>query len=169
MKQLQATSMTAPMTASDREAVGEDLYRIFVKDLVLTCSIGAYPEERLKPQRVRFNVDLRARASAGPIDDNLANVFSYDTVTAGIRRLVAGGHINLVETLAEQIAEHCLADPRIVEVRVSVEKLDIEPAAAGVGIEIERRRHSYPPVADLFPRLAGGVARDPRRRGSGGS
>lgn len=165
LKQLQATPMMAP----DREAVGEDVYRIFVKDLVLTCSIGAYPEERLKPQRVRFNVDLRARTSAGPVDDDLANVFSYDTVTAGIRRLIASGHINLVETLAEQIAEYCLADPRIVQARVSVEKLDIEPAAAGVGIEIERHRRSYPAVADLFPRLAGAVARDPRRRGNAGS
>jgi dihydroneopterin aldolase len=132
------------------QAVGGSHYRIFVRDLVLLCSIGAYPEERHRRQRVRFNIDMQVRAADRPLDDDLANVLSYDTVIADIRHLVDRGHINLVETLAEQVAECCLADPRVTDVRVIVEKLDMEPAAAGVGIEIERRRQSYPAAADLL-------------------
>ncbi len=143
-------------------------YRVFIRDLVLPCSIGAYAEERLRRQRVRFNVDLQVDSPATPLEDDLANVLSYDEVTGAIRRLVDGGHINLVETLAERIAEMCLADARVAEVRVSVEKLDVEPAAASVGIEIERRRASHPAITDLFPRAVDAPPDVSRRRGNGG-
>ena len=60
-------------------------------------------------------------------------------VLGEIKRLAAGGHINLVETLAEAIADICVTDPRVREARVMIEKLDFEPDAS-VGVEIERRR-----------------------------
>ena len=145
-------------------SAAEGVYRIFIRDLVLMCSIGAYPEERLRAQRVRFNVEMRVQCAAGPIDDDLAKVLSYDTVVADIRELTGRGHINLVETLAEQIIDCCLADPRVLDVRVMVEKLDGEPAAAGVGVEFERRRQHYPTVADLFPSSVGTAADSVRRR-----
>jgi dihydroneopterin aldolase len=148
MNRLQIDPMPLPSSGS----ADDEGYRIFIRDLVLLCSIGAYPEERLKPQRVRFNVDMRVREARGPIDDDLVNVLSYDTVIADIRELAGRGHINLVETLAQDIIECCLADPRVLDVRVAVEKLDVEPAAAGVGVEIARRRRAYPAVAELFPR-----------------
>lgn len=139
------------MVGQADEQDGES-YRIFVHDLVLMCRIGAYPEERLKTQRVRFNLDIRVRAPREPLDDDVARVLSYDTIISDIRELTGRGHINLVETLAAQIADICLADPRVTNVRVAVEKLDVEPAASGVGVEIERRRRTYPSVAELFPR-----------------
>jgi dihydroneopterin aldolase len=55
------------------------------------------------------------------------------------RALVAGGHMQLVETLAERIAETILIDHRIRSVRVRVEKLDVFADAGSVGVEIERR------------------------------
>lgn len=129
---------------------GDGFYRMYVRDLVLLCNIGAYPEERHRRQRVRFNIDMRVVAPVGPIEDDLTKVLSYDKVVSNIRALVDRGHINLVETLAERVAESCLADPRVADIRVRVEKLDIEPAASGIGIEIERRRRSYPAAADLL-------------------
>ena len=48
--------------------------------------------------------------------------------------------INLVETLAERIAERCLEDHRILDAKVRVEKLDVMPEASAVGVEIERHR-----------------------------
>ncbi|MBX6320504.1 MAG: dihydroneopterin aldolase [Rhodospirillaceae bacterium] len=142
-------------------------YRMFIRDLVLPCRIGAYPQERQAPQRVRFNIDMRVQAPAGPIGDDLANVVSYDDVVQGVRRLAGGEHVNLVETLAERVAELCLADARVAEVRVRVEKLDVEPAAAGLGVEIERRRRTaHPAVAELFSWTA--AADGARRRGGGG-
>jgi 7,8-dihydroneopterin aldolase/epimerase/oxygenase len=147
---------------------GERSYRILVKDLVLLCSIGAYPNERLQRQRVRFNVDLRAVWSSGAFEDDLAQVVNYKDITTAIRNLVEEGHINLVETLAQRVADSCFADPRVLEVRVMVEKLDVEPAAAGLGVEIERSRPSNPAVADLFARTASNPPSDPKRRSGSG-
>ena len=56
--------------------------------------------------------------------------------------LVQSEHVNLIETLAERMAAHCLADARVESVRVRVEKPDILPSCRSVGIEIERRRSS---------------------------
>jgi dihydroneopterin aldolase len=136
------------MPVPDDVPAAEGSYRIFVRDLDLSGSIGAYAHERLRTQRIRINLDMRVRSAGGPLNDDLTNVLSYDAVIAAIKRLVADGHINLVETLAERIAETCLADQRVTQVRVSVEKLEVEPDAAGVGVEIERRR---PATAEVLP------------------
>ncbi|NFV80141.1 dihydroneopterin aldolase [Magnetospirillum aberrantis] len=125
------------MFATDPDA---KLYRILVRDLVLKCLIGIHAHELLAPQRVRINVDMGVLEQAGPLSDDIANVVSYEDVIEGIKRMLAHGHINLVETLAEKVAELCMADPRVASVRVRVEKLDVYAEAASVGIEIERRR-----------------------------
>lgn len=116
------------------------LYRILVRDLVLKCSIGIHAHELLAPQRVRINVDMAVVEQAGPLNDAIENVVSYEDVIEGIKRMLAEGHINLVETLADNIAALCLTDERVQSVRIRVEKLDVYAEAASVGIEIERRR-----------------------------
>jgi dihydroneopterin aldolase len=55
-------------------------------------------------------------------------------------RLVQSEHVNLIETLAERIADHCLADRRVLSVRVCIAKPDVLDACRSVGIEIERHR-----------------------------
>ncbi len=120
------------------EAPVRRLYRILVRDLVLKCSIGIHAHELLAPQRVRINVDMSVLEQAGPLCDDIANVVSYEDVIDGIKAMLAEGHINLVETLAENIAELCLEDERVETARIRVEKLDVYAEAASVGIEIER-------------------------------
>jgi dihydroneopterin aldolase len=110
---------------------------IFLRDMVLSCSIGVHRHEHAAPQRVRINLDLAVRDDRD-LDDDLANVVCYEQVAGGIRRLVASRHIKLVETLAEDVAALCLADGRIRSVRVRVEKLDVFADIASVGVEIER-------------------------------
>ena len=57
------------------------------------------------------------------------------------RRLLAGeGHIDLVETLAERIADRLMQDPRLVQIRVQIEKPEAIDEAASVGIAISRLR-----------------------------
>jgi dihydroneopterin aldolase len=72
--------------------------------------------------------------------DELSRVVDYGAVADSVRAIVAGGHVRLVETLAERIAEACLADHRVITARIRVEKLDILPDAESVGVEVERRR-----------------------------
>jgi len=111
---------------------------VFVRDLVLECAIGVHAHEKGRTQRVRINVDLGVIENDVVHNDRLANVVCYEDVVKKIRAIVADGHINLVETLAERIASVCLQDPQCVSARVRVEKLDVFEDAGSVGVEIER-------------------------------
>jgi dihydroneopterin aldolase len=118
---------------------------MFIRDLVLTASIGVYAHEHDSPQRVRINVDLAvteddqrlSRPSIG--QDDLGRVVDYEGIVNRVRAIVTAGHVQLVETLAERLCEACLTDPRVHTARVRVEKLDIFPDAAAAGVEVERR------------------------------
>lgn len=112
--------------------------RVFIRDLVLHALIGVHRHEKDGRQRVRINLDMEVQEPDQPIQDRLADVVCYEEVISAIRDIVAEGHINLVETLAEDIAACCLRDGRVRAVRVRVEKLDVFADAASVGVEIER-------------------------------
>jgi len=120
---------------------------VFLRDMVLTASIGVHGFEHQAPQRIRINIDL-AVEDEGPVAggivgrDDLSRVVDYETVANGVRAIVAARHVRLVETLAERIAETCLADKRVRVARVRVEKLDIFADTASVGVEIERSQSS---------------------------
>jgi dihydroneopterin aldolase len=123
------------------------LRHVFLRDLVLPASIGVHPHEQAGTQRVRINVDLgveddatRALSRPSVGRDDLRRVVDYEGVADAVRAIVAAGHVMLVETLAERIAESCLADARVHLARVRVEKLDVFADAASAGVEIERRR-----------------------------
>ena len=109
---------------------------LFIRDLMLDCSIGIHSHEQDANQPVRVNIELTVRDDR-PVDDKIANVISYDDIVGGIKAIVAGEHINLVETLADRIGDFCMSDPRALAARVRVEKLDAISEAASVGVEIE--------------------------------
>lgn len=112
---------------------------VFIRNLELQAQIGIYTHERGKTQPVRINVDL-AVEDAAKIEDRLDQVVDYAEITQRIRDIVAAGHINLIETLAERIAETSFVDPRVKTARVRVEKLHALPGAESAGVEIERER-----------------------------
>jgi dihydroneopterin aldolase len=112
---------------------------VFIRNLEVLAHIGVHGHERGKPQPVRINVDLAVEDEA-KIEDRLENVVDYEAITAKIRALVAAGHINLAETLAERIAQSCFEESRVMRARVRVEKLHALPGAESAGVEIERAR-----------------------------
>jgi len=115
---------------------------VFIRDLVLPCDIGIHPHEQGKPQRVRINLDLAVTDDGNPLADQLGNVVCYEDVVTKIRAITNDGHTNLVETLAERIAQTCLQHPDCHTVRVRVEKLDVFEDVESVGVEIERHTAS---------------------------
>ncbi len=111
---------------------------VFIRDLVLACSIGVHGHERQADQRVRINLDLAVQEDGLRLDDDIENVVCYEKIADSVRAIVGQGHVKLVETLAEKIAGVCLKDKRIRSLRVRVEKLDVFADAASAGVEIER-------------------------------
>jgi 7,8-dihydroneopterin aldolase/epimerase/oxygenase len=113
--------------------------KLLIRDLVLLARIGVFAREKTAAQRVRVNVELDVLDR--PVNDaRIGDVVRYDRLIAAIRALLAEGHINLVETLAERVAEICLTPADSRAVRVRAEKLDTDPDVGAVGVEIRRTR-----------------------------
>lgn len=127
--------------------------RVFVRDLIMPCSIGAYDFERKIMQNVCFNVDVDVRRVQHSSDD-MRHVFSYDLVIDAIKIILGRGHVELIETLARDIADSVLSHPSVVRVTVRVEKLDV--IAGKVGVEIKRQRASESAAVDQLAGVAGG-------------
>jgi dihydroneopterin aldolase len=113
--------------------------RIFIRDFRLQVSIGIHDFEREGPQTVVVNVDLLLAPADKAHGDRIANVLNYDVVHGGIVELAKSRHFNLQETLVEAILDLCLAQPGVVEARVSTEKPDVDRDCR-VGYEAVRRR-----------------------------
>lgn len=113
--------------------------RVFVRDLLLDAELGVFESEKGRTQRVRLNLDVVTDASR-PHDDEIGNVLCYAELADGMRRVLASRHINLVETIADEIATFVLGYPQALIVTVRVEKLEAVPGTEAVGVEITRTR-----------------------------
>lgn len=118
--------------------------RISLRDHVVEADIGAFQLERGKRQRLNFNIVVEVDPPKGPVEDDVDKILSYDTITEAIAHELAAERLNLLETLAERIADRVLHAPQALRVFVRIEKLDRGPGA--LGVEIVRRRGQTPPA-----------------------
>ena len=126
--------------------IGADMPdRISLRDHVVEVDIGAFQQERGHKQRVRFNVVVEVRPTTQPLVDDVDLILSYDRITEAIAAELAAERLNLLETLAERVAERVLLEPAALRVFVRIEKLDVGPYA--LGVEIVRARNTAVPVA----------------------
>lgn len=127
-----------PEERSHASASADPRDRISLRDHVVDVDIGAFQKERGQKQRVMFNVVVEVRPVAQPLNDDVDRILSYDRITEAIAAELAAERLNLLETLAERLAERILAEPQAMRVFVRIEKLDIGPYK--LGVEIVRSR-----------------------------
>ncbi len=117
--------------------------RIFLRDHTVSVQIGAHDFEKGQPQRVVFNVELFVPyAVSTPQSDSLSEVVDYDFVREVIASRVSTGHVELQETLCDDLATRMLAHPQVWAVRLSSCKPDVYPDCAGVGVEVFRMKEN---------------------------
>lgn len=114
------------------------LDRIAVRDYAKSVEIGAFQSERNVTQGLRFNVVLEVARHDGAQSDDVDAVLSYDTVTEAIEAELAAERLNLLETLAERVADRILQHALAVRVFVRVEKTERGPGSLGVEIVREQ-------------------------------
>ncbi|MDJ0981096.1 MAG: dihydroneopterin aldolase [Kiloniellales bacterium] len=131
-----APPRSAGAPPGSNEAKGQ---RIFIRDLQLPCRIGVTKSERRNRQRLAINLDLEIEPRRVR-KDRIGEVVDYTDIIAEVRSIALESEFRLLESLAERLAQACFAHPRICGVQVRIEKLDLVSEAAGVGIEIDRRR-----------------------------
>ena len=127
-----------PEERAEATASAEPRDRISLHDYLVEAEIGAFQAERGTRQRLMFNVVVEVRPQPGPVDDDVDRILSYDRITEAINDELAAGRLNLLETLAEHVAERILAAPQAMRAFVRVEKLDRGPFK--LGVEIVRTR-----------------------------
>ena len=112
--------------------------RISLRDHVVEVDIGAFQKERGHRQRVMFNVVVEVRPAPQPLNDDVDRILSYDRITEAIAAELAAERLNLLETLAERVAERVLSEPQAMRAFVRIEKMDVGPYK--LGVEIVRSR-----------------------------
>jgi dihydroneopterin aldolase len=131
-----------PEERAEASASADPRDRISLRDHVVEVDIGAFQQERGQHQRVRFDVVVEVRPNPAPLQDDVDRILSYDRITEAIAAELASERLNLLETLAERIAERILAEPQAMRAFVRIEKLDRGPGA--LGVEIVRSRAEVP-------------------------
>ena len=116
------------------------LDQILIEGLVLPAFIGMFAHEYDAPQNIRFDVTIDILPINTAEDHNTENIVRYDHIVADIKEILAAGHIDLVETLAEDVAKACLSYNRARQVCVVVAKPAAFEEAEAVGVRITRRK-----------------------------
>jgi len=116
-----------------------EMDRIRLTGVRIDAAHGVYPEEKLRPQP--FLIDVEARLVPRPASDDLATTVDYSVLATVIAQAASAGSVDLIETLAERVAEACLGDSRIETVEVTVHKpqAPMPVPVSDVSVTITRR------------------------------
>lgn len=128
--------------------------RLSLRDHIASVEIGAFQAERDMEQRLSFDVVVEVAAPEADLGDDVDLILSYDRITWAIEHELAAERLNLLETLAERIADRILAEPLAMRVFVRIQKLDKGNGALGVEIERVPGQGDGPVAAARAPVVA---------------
>lgn len=111
--------------------------KINIRQLKLSAVIGVYPHERQAPQPVVVDLDLHTDLQVAGRSDQLKDAVDYAALVERVQKAVTESRFQLLEALAEHIADLCLRDPRVTAVDVTLTKPGALP---GIGVAVTMRR-----------------------------
>ena len=101
---------------------------IRIEQLEISARIGVPEEERVTPQRLTINISFWPYQQTRDLADNIHNAVNYSVVADETKSFVRGQSVNLIETLADQVAAHLLKTFPIQKVTVEVRKFALADA-----------------------------------------
>lgn len=117
--------------------------RIIFSRIALDASIGILEHERLATQPIHVDAEIEVDVHQAVNDQDIGSVLDYRTLHDVIVKQCTSGHVNLLETLTDNVANRLLeafAETREVTVRIS--KPSAFADCAGVAIEVCKKRDS---------------------------
>ena len=112
--------------------------KVFVQGLEVLTTIGVYEWEKGIQQKLRFDLEMGYDIAPAALGDDIDKALDYATLSQKVTQYAEQNHVELVETLAEQIAQLILTEFAVQSVKVRLTKPNAVANAAGVGVEIER-------------------------------
>ena len=111
--------------------------KVIIKDLILLLSVGIHQFEKLKKQRVKFNLEITSDPNLKP---DIKTIVNYESVINSIKKITEKKHFELLESLCESIFDETFKDEKIKKIKLKIEKLDIIKETKSVGIEIVKTK-----------------------------
>ena len=118
---------------------------VYLRDLRIPTVIGVFEWERRVRQTAALDLDMAADVARAARSDALIDALDYKAVAKQIIAFVGESRFQLVETLAEQVAQLVLTEFEVSWVRVRINKTGAVRGARDVGVIIERGRRTGPP------------------------
>ena len=122
------------------EQKNNQLDRIYIQDMKLSCIIGINEDERLNQQDIIVNIIIYADLSKACKSDNIEDTIDYKKLKESIVKMIKKSSYFLIERLADNIAEICLYNPLVCRVTVRVDKPHALTYARTVSVEITRSK-----------------------------
>ena len=111
--------------------------KIIIKDLILLLSVGIHQFEKLKKQKVKFNIEITTDPNLKP---DIKTIVNYENVIKVIKKLTEKTHYELLESLSETIFDEIFKNKKIKKIKLTIEKLDIIKETKSVGIEVTKSK-----------------------------
>ena len=115
--------------------------KVIIKNILARGIIGIHDWEREKPQDILINIVLSTRIRQPDTPDNIDYCVDYSKMTKKLINIAENAKRYTLEALAEDIAQACLEDIRVLKTTVRVEKPGAVRFSESVGVEIERSRN----------------------------
>jgi FolB domain-containing protein len=117
--------------------------KVEIRDLLVRGVIGVNEWERQVEQDILVNLTLFSDLKRAGASDDIEDTVNYRTVAKAVIDHIESHQPYTVESLADDIAHLCLAQPNVRRVRVKVEKPGALRFARSVGVEIERQAEDF--------------------------
>ena len=111
--------------------------KIIVKDLILLLSVGIHQFEKLKKQKVKFNIEITTDPN---LKSDIKSIVNYENVINDIKKLTKKSHFELLESLSESIFDRIFRNKKIRKIKLKIEKLEIIKETTSVGIEVTKTK-----------------------------
>jgi len=116
---------------------------IFIKDFIIHEIIGMHDHEKIKKQKIKFNIVINVNQNTLPNEKDLRSIINYEKITKKLKNLVKNKKYNFLESLAEDSFIEIFKDKRISSVKIKIEKPDAIKNASSAGVEIFKSRSDY--------------------------
>ena len=116
---------------------------VFIRDFIIEEIIGFHQNEKIKKQKIQFNVVLDIDQRTIPNEKNEKSIVNYEKITKKLEQLVKNKKYNFLESLAEDSFDEIFKDRRINSVKIKIEKPDAIKTANSVGVEVFKTRKDY--------------------------
>ena len=113
--------------------------RIIIKDAALFCNIGVSAKERSRKQKIFADAELFLDTVKAAKKDDLKFTINYSDVLNLMKRIAGKKEYNLIETLANDIAERILDEFKVGKVTVKVKKM--LPNMKYAAVELTREKN----------------------------